>query len=540
MTEFEDRLAGLLKQAAADPPRDIQISNVQAYARRQARQRWMLTAAVVAVVLGVAIGLPLGLTGHSRGSVTVVGRGKQTATITVTPSQDLAPFSEVHVTLQGFPPSARVYLSECASANDVTSQGCLRIPGPWTLVTDADGSAGGTTMVSIKADTGPHAEFGVDCASSCVLMATTGPGDSTGTAHTPLGFRVSPPPATPTTRPPGPSGFEPAAASFVSPLQGWVLGRVGCADCAGLLATRDGGASWTALPALPMTLGNYPSSSTAVVDIAFANQADGYLFSPGLFATSNGGRSWTDQDLSDIQSITIAGSYAYALSGYQDSGPIQLWRSPIGVDEWTKVALPAVPGQQQTYQLARAGTDIILLETGDSEGFPGSLGQVWVGTDQGTHWQPRTMPCTTSDGGAALISVALDHPDAWLLVCYNGEQSSQEQNTEQHTYGTADGGGTWVRLANPPQHNAPTLLADNGSGHAILATEGGGADTLVGTLDGGLTWSVQLSHIGFSGWADLSFITPQFGYVVGPTQPPGYLNVTTDGGQTWNAIPVSP
>jgi hypothetical protein len=116
------------------------------------------------------------------------------------------------------------------------------------------------------------------------------------------------------------------------------------------------------------------------------------------------------------------------------------------------------------------------------------------------------------------VSIALDHPDAWLVDCYDNEQSSQEQHTQHHLYGTGNAGGDWVRLADPTQSGAPALLADNGSGHAFLTTESGADDWLVGTFDGGLSWSARFPSGGsFYGWADLPFVDASTGFVVGPT-----------------------
>ncbi|HEY6275817.1 MAG TPA: hypothetical protein VIX86_05755 [Streptosporangiaceae bacterium] len=163
---------------------------------------------------------------------------------------------------------------------------------------------------------------------------------------------------------------------------------------------------------------------------------------------------------------------------------------------------------------------------------------MWVSSERGSGWQARPVPCTPPEGrGAAVLSIAVGHPDAWLLHCFNNEQSSQEQNTQHHLYGTTDAGLSWARLPHPTRHNMPGLLADNGSGHAFLATEGP-FDTLVGTLDGGRHWHTVLRDGGsFFGWAGLRFVNTDTGFVVGPTHyAPEHLYRTDDGGRTWRAL----
>ena len=345
-----------------------------------------------------------------------------------------------------------------------------------------------------------------------------------------------------------PAGFEPAAVSFVSPSRGWVLGRSGCQDCAGLRLSGDGGDHWTVLPAPPAPLGYYSSSANAVTDVAFADAANGFLHGPGLLATHDGGRSWIRQPLPPVQALSVGTGHAYALTQTQPAGPAGLWRTIIGSSRWTRLALPPGAGPPPagsgesygTLLLSAEGGTVVLLRSGFTGPTvtPGQVGRLWASSDSGTDWQARPVPCTPPDGGgAAVISIALRHPDAWLLDCFNDEQSSQEQNTQHRLYGTIDAGLSWVRLPDPSRHNDPGLLADNGSGHAFLATEGG-ADTLVGTFDAGMHWQTLIRSGGsFSGWADLSFLNAGTGFVVGPTQySPEHVYRTDDGGRTWHVL----
>ena len=353
----------------------------------------------------------------------------------------------------------------------------------------------------------------------------------------------APPPSVPGTG--RPAGFEPAAVSFVSPGRGWVLGRSGCPDCAGLRVTGDGGDHWTVLPPPPAPLGYYSSSADAVTDLAFADAANGFLYGPGLLATRDGGRSWTRQPLPPVQGLGVGAGYAYALTLAQPGSPAGLWRTAIGSSRWARVPLPAgarpPPAGQQygTLQLYVEGSIVVLLRSGFTGPAvtPGQVGQIWVSTDTGTHWQARPVPCTPPGSGAAVLSIALGHPAAWLVDCFDNEQSSQEQNTQHHLFGTTDAGLSWVRLAEPTRHNMPDLLADNGSGHAFLATEGI-ADTLVGTFDGGRHWQMLITSGGsFYGWADLRFVNAETGFVVGPTHYwPEHLYRTDDGGRTWRLL----
>lgn len=343
-----------------------------------------------------------------------------------------------------------------------------------------------------------------------------------------------------------PSGFQPAAASFVSSSQGWVLGSDGrCDSCAQLRATSDGGARWAVLPAPPAPLGYYAQQPGAVTDVVFANSSDGFLFGPGLLATDDGGRSWVRQPLPPVLTVRTGGGYVYALTQQGQAGPVALWRSALGVTHWRRLPLPAdaapLPGSYQGVRMSVEGATLVLLQVGFTgpEVSAGLAGRLWVSGDAGAQWQARPVPCALGDGGAAAVAMALGHPGAWVVDCFDNMQSSQEQDTQHHLYGTVNAGRTWIRLPDPTRHNAPVLLADNGAGHAFLATQGV-ADALVGTTDGGRNWGLVLRSGGsFSGWADLGFVSASVGFVVGPTHyVPEHLYRTQDSGRTWQVVRV--
>lgn len=514
----------------------------RAFPKATVRLRMTIVAAAVIVAAGAVMAL---VTGSSHKNTLTVVSERSAATVTVAPPGQLHNDQTVQIQLRGFPAGRQVSLAECPTVGIRPDISCSQAPAQKVLTTDRYGSATTSFLVQL-APAAFNEKFGpAKCAAACLLIAatTTAP---TVSATASLSFAEPSPQPSPPTRLAEPPGFGVAAASFISANQGWALGSTGCLGCAGIAATHDGGHTWTPLPAPPASLYWYYPRSSAVSNIDFANTSDGYLFTPGLYATHDGGRTWSNQRLSDVKSLTVAGDYAYALTGYHGAGPEALYRSQLGTSSWLKVALPAPPRQGQTFTTAAAGSAVVLMRNGlSSVGITAKqVGSLWVSTDAGGSWQARTMPCTVADGGATVLSVARGHPQAWLVICFNNRQSSQEQDTEQHLYGTATGGSTWVRLANPPQHNAPVELADNGSGHAFLATEGA-RDTLNGTLDGGTSWTTAIRDGGsFSGWSDLQFASTTTGYVVGPSRDSSSagtrLYQTTDGGQSWHVLNVAP
>jgi photosystem II stability/assembly factor-like uncharacterized protein len=355
--------------------------------------------------------------------------------------------------------------------------------------------------------------------------------------------RTEPPkPRTSTTVPPEPTatGFEPSGATFVTASQGWVLGskNSACESCAALKVTSDGGTTWTTLPSPPVQLAPYSQAPTAVDDVYFVNENNGYLYGPGLEVTTDRGHIWTRISLPPVIELVGGDGYTYALTETSyDNGP-RLWRSSSGSKSWTALPIPTT-NAANGLQVDVEGNTVLLLQHGDSVPMTTDMGALWRSTDGGSIWVKAPVPCTPGrDGGAAVATIALGHPTEWLVDCYNNEESQQEQNSQQHLYGTDNSGLTWVRMSDPTTHGGPILLADNGAGDDVLTTESGIGDSLDATFDYGRTWS-SLFYDGGSdfGWADLQFVNSSIGFVVGPTHyAPEHLYRTDDGGRTWRVL----
>jgi hypothetical protein len=283
-----------------------------------------------------------------------------------------------------------------------------------------------------------------------------------------------------------------------------------------------------------------------VSGIYFADPENGYLFGPGLTLTHDGGHSWSRADLPAVIQVTGGDGFVFALSESSVGGPAGLWRNAAGSTNWVGLSLPTTGSgvgspQSAALQLEVHGAEVLLLKPGffgplgtSNDSVPGAL---WVSDNDGSTWRNVPVPCVSSDGGAATLSIALGHPKAWLLDCFSNLQSSQEQHTQNHLYGTATAGDAWVRLDDPAHTGVPGMLADNGSGHAILTTVGI-SDRLYGTFDGALHWSVLLDSGGsFNGWTGLQFVSSSVGFVVAPTRfIQAHLYRTSDGGQSWHAL----
>jgi photosystem II stability/assembly factor-like uncharacterized protein len=322
----------------------------------------------------------------------------------------------------------------------------------------------------------------------------------------------------------------PVAASFVSARQGWELGRSGCVSCAKLRMTSDGGRTWRSLPAPPTRLSLNTPSPSAVADLVFADRSDGWLFGPGLYATHDAGRTWALQHLPPVVTVQVGAGAVYAMT------KAGLWQSPVAGGHWTRLRTPSFG--RNGAALAVTGRRLMLLQIGYEGPSIGSPGVLWFSAKGGGRWRRRPVACR-HQGGAALVASAGGR--SWLIDCYSNDQSQQEQRTSHLVYASSDDGKTWQSLGRPTQEGQPSALAGTG-GRAFLAVESGGDDRLVGRL-GGPGWRVAIDFagFGFTGWADLRFVSSRTGFVVAPSRylgPGGRDHVyrTDDGGRTWREI----
>jgi hypothetical protein len=343
------------------------------------------------------------------------------------------------------------------------------------------------------------------------------------------------------------------SGNFVNDQDGWILTtRSNCNGCVSLSSTTDGGGHWSALPNPPAEPNN-SADFAGSPEVSFTDPLDGILYGGGkTWVSHDGGRSWIVTAPREVSQVVATGGYVYAVanrgvdsstdSGHGDSGDIvpTIWRSKAGTTAWSKISVPKVPAgtTTQSWSLAAEAGTLVLLRTGDSF-YPEreSRGGLWSSTDDGASWQPRTVPCSVTDEEAAVVTIATGHPKAWLLDCFTGTGVQQEMSSIHHLYGTADGGLHWVRLSDPSSNGFAALLADNGAGHAFLATVSGGYDAVLGSTDGAARWHQSVTSSpsgGYQGWADLQFTSSSVGFVLEENpSTDGILYRTTDGGVSW-------
>jgi photosystem II stability/assembly factor-like uncharacterized protein len=263
-----------------------------------------------------------------------------------------------------------------ARANQTFDPRVRRVAVSALTVLAVAGSAAGCAAAS----SGSAAAGSTTPAETSAASAGTGSApasaSSSGTAVSPASAASCPASATATT-PPG-SGPAPALAAvqFADSGHGWVAGA------GRIMATSDGGASWTRQYAGPANL-----DQVDFIDSEHGWAAGGDT----LLRTVNGGASWTalaepcQGELSSVHFVSPSLGYAVAAAATASTGSLppansytralggSLLRTTDGGATWSPVV--GTPANPQSACFANA-----------DDGYLGTPAHIWRTTDGGQHW----------------------------------------------------------------------------------------------------------------------------------------------------------
>lgn len=337
---------------------------------------------------------------------------------------------------------------------------------------------------------------------------------------------------------PVPGGFAPQSVTFVSADVGWVLGTAPCsrAVCTSVLRTRDGGRTWTGIPA-PTAAPGSPGQG-AVSGLRFADQRNGWAYGTQLWATHDGGATWHRAEPSGLSSggriaafaASGGSAYAYVVPGGSARGAGRLLRADVDSDRWATVASVA-SGPGGTAAFGFDGRSGLLLATGDG---PTAAARLYR-TSNGTTWTGGRAPCTGDLAPAGLARADTD-PRTVVVTC---EGESGAGSSTKQVYVSQDGGATFKATpTNPPRGGIGAAVTAPTSGSYLVAAASGAA-FLYGSFDGGRSWQTVLRPAAPRPWNDLGFTTSSQGVVVQGVPAldgHGTLWLTRDGGHHWSAV----
>jgi len=319
--------------------------------------------------------------------------------------------------------------------------------------------------------------------------------------------------------------------TFVSADEGWVLGTGTCSisPCAAIARTVDGGSTWAEVPAPDTQIFPGPRQDAAGISgLRFADADNGWAFGPDLWSTHDGGTTWARLAIpglaagTSVAALETAGGAVHAVM--LDGQDYRVASSPVGSDEWSlsAVRVPVGAGPVPAVQLVLSGAAGWLIENDRTVvGGARLVNGAWVA------WKP---PCADVVGPAYL---AASGPTELASACDVGLWGTPGGD---HLYLSHDGGSTFVESATAVPLQMPAQVAAASPSVIVVGGSDATGAVLVGTFDGGGTWTV-VARLGAVEIADLGFTTATQGVVITVSSDgPASLLVTRDGGRTWGAV----
>jgi hypothetical protein len=138
-----------------------------------------------------------------------------------------------------------------------------------------------------------------------------------------------------------------------------------------VLATPDGGRTWTPITQLAACLTQCGAGAEQVTDIRFASPAIGYLYdsfaSSPLMMTTGGGHRWSVEPGRATVALDVSGGQATRVSasgtGCPGPGRWSIDEAALGSNAWSTVDVPATTNHVSA-QLARQGSASYTLREG--------------------------------------------------------------------------------------------------------------------------------------------------------------------------------
>jgi hypothetical protein len=270
-----------------------------------------------------------------------------------------------------------------------------------------------------------------------------------------------------------------------------------------------------------------------VQEVRFADAQDGWTYgltsnstTPDLWATHDGGLQWEHPQLPGItpgDSISDVEAAAGTVSASFNGDPIEIATSPVHRDDWTPspTTLPVGAGPVPNEQIVLQGRLGWLIE----------VDRTVIGGARLTDgvWEPWNPPCAGSGGPATLAASDQSH---LVAICDEGVYSSATPFVR--VYLSHDGGSTFdVASSSPAIVPGATNVASPAPSVVIIGVNGG---DLIGTFDGGATWSVVHHQANSDAWLQVGFTTASQGVAIDSN---GAMLMTFDGGHVWAPVNFS-
>jgi hypothetical protein len=338
--------------------------------------------------------------------------------------------------------------------------------------------------------------------------------------------------------------------TWISPTQGWALvdtPTCGQPTCTEVLATTNGGGTWTQVGTIPAPSNCTTCGLVGVSHIRFANALDGYAFGPGLFTSTDGGATWTQQSGPYVVALEPVGAnvmrISYTRTGCPGPCDLSVQSAPVVSTAWQTLTGPF---QADSVQLVRQGNEAyVAAYANPAGGVDDAHATLMLSQDGGTTWGERADPCGEV-GGAEFdtTSIAAAPQGVLAALCVDRAQPTRAYVDVSTDSGVVFTAGSIVTAPGLLGSLAVTNASNLFVGTAGTAGTGPAQWVLLASQDGGQTWRRAVVQNGkvepnFGAQTFLGFENSTVGRWVGY---PYNIWETTDGGTQWvkQSIAVSP
>lgn len=345
-----------------------------------------------------------------------------------------------------------------------------------------------------------------------------------------------------------PTGFKANSITWLSPVQGWILGAAPCGTktCTDVIGTTNGGRTWGLLGTIHAAIPQFGVTDTGITEIRFVTPELGFAFAPDLYVTGNGGRSWARLAIpgngKQILDLATGAGRAYAIvspcafeAGLCSAQPLSFWQTttPTG-HSWARVPLKLAASVAAL--VAAYGRTVYVVDEGTGQADRTARDQFYASTDGGDHFSARPDPCAIpSRKDYGLSSVAPASPARVALLCVVEPGMGQAEKT---AYRSASTGQADVYAGALGLYGIQSQLAMSPSGNLAVASVSIGTFMYINDTHQ-TTWTMVIGYgDGGAGWNDITYVTDSEAWVVyAPADSAadlGKVFVTHNAGRTWD------
>jgi hypothetical protein len=306
------------------------------------------------------------------------------------------------------------------------------------------------------------------------------------------------------------------------------------------IVTRDAGANWQHYNTFPANMA-YPSAVSCPTTTVCWLVGYTYSYTPGVAESTDGGQTWTDMSSGNwstsqqLWSIDCVNASTCWVAGNDQSKagwtPVVSETTDGGAD-WTSFSnLPTFTPYTQngTYQLtAISCTSALDCVAGGGLNESDGLAQIISTTDGGATWTLSTDP--TLAGLQQILSLSCLNGSNGLPTCYAAADALAAAGPV--VISSTDGGATWGGMETYDNTGWMSSISCPDASHCWAA--GGGTTVgLVGTADGGNSWSQVTSdtsnEVGIVSCASVAFCVTTADNALWRTTDGGGLNAAKPG-----------